>query len=159
MLRVYDWQGVLQNESEPVAGLEHGLSWRPSGNLIVSTQRFGFEGGGAGKEGRHDVVFFERNGLRHGEFALREVGKAQTDTPGRRWGYKVRELLWNSNSNILAIWIENDHFDLGRSIPVCYRASDSESRLQSSFGQLEITIGKFLFADCSFPSADMYPGI
>ena len=67
ILRVFDRNGALQTTSEPVAGLEHTLCWRPSGNLIASTQRFGFDGGGPGKTERHDVVFFERNGLRHGE--------------------------------------------------------------------------------------------
>ena len=113
ILRFYDRQGVLQNTSEPVAGLEHVLTWRPSGNLIASTQRFGFEGGGAGRDGRHDVVFFERNGLRHGEYGLREVGKYQTESASRRWGYRVRELLWSSDSNILAVWIEKEDHDLG----------------------------------------------
>jgi hypothetical protein len=72
VLRVYNRDGALQATAEAVPGLEHSLSWRPSGNLIVSTQRFGtFPGGGKGREGRHDVVFFEKNGLRHGEFGLR----------------------------------------------------------------------------------------
>ncbi|EJD08171.1 IkappaB kinase complex, IKAP component [Fomitiporia mediterranea MF3/22] len=101
VLRVYDRQGVLQNVAEPVAGLEHVLDWRPSGNLISGTQRFGFEGGGAGREGRHDIVFFERNGLRHGEFSLREQGS-----------YKVRELMWNAESDILAVWLERDEGDI-----------------------------------------------
>lgn len=35
--------------------------FRPSGSLIASTQR---------KPHRHEVIFFERNGLRHGEFVL-----------------------------------------------------------------------------------------
>ncbi|KAI5122330.1 hypothetical protein M0805_002497 [Coniferiporia weirii] len=110
-LRVYDRQGVLQNTAEPVAGLEHTLSWRPSGNLIAGTQRFGFEGGGAGKPGRHDLVFFEKNGLRHGQFALREEGGEREDENGRRWGYKVREVLWNADSNILAVWLEKNEGD------------------------------------------------
>lgn len=120
-LRVYDRQGTLQSTSEEVAGLEHTLVWRPSGNLIVSTQRFGFEGGGAGREGRHDVIFFERNGLRHGEFTL-DVDQLQVKGQGseqgqdRRWGYKVRELAWNSDSNVLAIWIEGDKGDVGKMV-------------------------------------------
>ena len=116
-LRVYDRQGLLQTTSEDVAGLEHPLVWRPSGNLIVGTQRFGFEGGGAGKEGRHDVIFFERNGLRHGEFTLRvdQIGvKDKGVNHERRWGYKIRELAWNSDSNVLAIWIEGDVGDIGK---------------------------------------------
>ncbi|KAF8885990.1 IKI3 family-domain-containing protein [Infundibulicybe gibba] len=51
------------------------------------------------KDGRHDIVFFERNGLRHGGFDL-------------RWGYKVRELSWSSDSNALSVWIEGDDEDI-----------------------------------------------
>ncbi|KAG6839915.1 hypothetical protein C0991_010395 [Blastosporella zonata] len=113
-LRVYDREGALQSTSEAVAGLEHTLVWRPSGNLIVGTQRFGFEGGGAGKEERHDVVFFERNGLRHGEFGIRAVDLAGSGSKGvvGKWGYRVRELTWSSDSNVLAIWIERDEGDV-----------------------------------------------
>ncbi|KAJ6534029.1 pol II transcription elongation factor [Mycena vulgaris] len=114
-LRVYDRQAALQSTSEAVAGLEHAMAWRPSGNLIVGTQRFGFEGGGAGKEGRHDVVFFERNGLRHGEFAVRVADLAIAPGPreeGRKWGYKVKELSWSSDSNVLGLWIEKDEGDI-----------------------------------------------
>lgn len=110
-LRVYDRQGVLQSTSEAVPGLEHTLSWRPSGNLITGTQRFGFEGGGAGKDTRHDVVFFEKNGLRHGEFGLRiSSGKSAGKL---NWGYNVKEVLWSPDSNILALWIHKEDADLG----------------------------------------------
>ncbi|KAF5375529.1 hypothetical protein D9615_009198 [Tricholomella constricta] len=113
-LRVYDREGALQSTSEAVAGLEHPLVWRPSGNLIVGTQRFGFDGGGGGREGRHDVVFFERNGLRHGEFGIRAAELASKgESDSRKWGYKVRELSWSSDSNVLAIWIERDEGDIG----------------------------------------------
>lgn len=116
-LRIYDRQCVLQTTSEEVAGLEHPLAWRPSGNLIVGTQRFGFEGGGAGREGRHDVVFFEKNGLRHGDFELNakqlSVKAAEPSSPeNRKWGYKVKELAWNADSTVLAIWIEGDLGDI-----------------------------------------------
>lgn len=111
MLRVYDRQASLQSTAEAIAGIEHVLSWRPSGNLIATTQRFGFEGGGAGKEGRHDVVFFEKNGLRHGEFGLGEgLFKRRDDGT---WGYKVRELSWSSDSTVLALWIQRDGEDVG----------------------------------------------
>ncbi|KAJ7252430.1 IKI3 family-domain-containing protein [Mycena haematopus] len=114
-LRIYDRQAVLQATSEAVPGLEHAMAWRPSGNLIVGTQRFGFEGGGAGKEGRHDVVFFERNGLRHGEFGVRVGDLSITPGPreeGRKWGYKIKELRWSSDSNVLGLWIEKDEGDI-----------------------------------------------
>ncbi|KAF8339341.1 pol II transcription elongation factor [Amanita rubescens] len=113
ILRVYNQHGALQSTSEAVGGLEHSLSWRPSGNLIAGTQRFGFEGGGAGKKERHDVVFFERNGLRHGEFGLRVKDLDLGGTSSKRpWGYRVHEVLWNSESNILSLWIETEKGDL-----------------------------------------------
>ncbi|CAK5281923.1 unnamed protein product [Mycena citricolor] len=113
-LRVYDRQAVLQSTSEPVPGLEHPVSWRPSGNLIASTQRFGFEGGGAGKEGRHDVVFFERNGLRHGEFGIRvaDLSLSAAASNAKKWGYKVKELSWGADSNVLGVWIQKDAGDV-----------------------------------------------
>ena len=37
------------------------LSFRPTGSLIASSQR---------KPNKHDVVFFEKNGLTHGGFTL-----------------------------------------------------------------------------------------
>ncbi|KAG6878289.1 hypothetical protein C0992_008296 [Termitomyces sp. T32_za158] len=110
-LRVYDRDGKLQSTSEAVPGLEHTLGWRPSGNLIAGTQRFGYEGGGAGTEGRHDVVFFERNGLRHGEFGIRAVDLAGKGKEVSKWGYRIRELSWSSDSSVLAIWIERDEGD------------------------------------------------
>jgi len=118
ILRVYDRQAVLQSTSEDVPGLEHTLTWRPSGNLIASTQRFGFEGGGSGRVERHDVVFFERNGLRHGEFGLRMVymgGKLKelNSADERKWGYRIKEIAWSSDSNVLSVWIEHDDGDIG----------------------------------------------
>jgi len=117
VLRVYNREAVLQSTSEAIGGLEHTLHWRPSGNLIASTQRFGFEGGGLGKEGRHDVVFFERNGLRHGEFSIKsehfEAFEKKAESKARKWGYRVRELIWSSDSNVLAVWVETEVGDVG----------------------------------------------
>ncbi len=62
--------------------MEHVLAWRPSGNLIASSQRLPH---------RHDVVFFERNGLRHGEFTLPDLD------------CHLEEMQWNADSSILAI--------------------------------------------------------
>jgi len=87
----------------------------------MSTQRFGFEGGGAGREGRHDVIFFERNGLRHGEFSLHvdQLSMQKKRPDGGRdeqWGYRVRELAWNSDSTVLAVWVEGNDGDVGKGI-------------------------------------------
>ncbi|XP_062985125.1 elongator complex protein 1 [Elgaria multicarinata webbii] len=86
-VRVWSRELTLQSTSEPVPGLEQALAWKPSGSLIASTQD---------KANKHDVVFFEKNGLLHGEFTL-PFQKGQT---------KVNELLWNSDSTILAVWLE-----------------------------------------------------
>ncbi|KAI7866463.1 IKI3 family-domain-containing protein [Spinellus fusiger] len=86
VIRIYNREGVLQNTSEPVDCLEHVLDWRPSGNLIVSSQRLPH---------RHDIVFLEKNGLRHGEFTLRETTQ-----------HRLLQVSWNADSSVLAVWIE-----------------------------------------------------
>jgi hypothetical protein len=72
---------------------------------------------GRGINSRHDVVFFERNGLRHGEFTLRESGKHfrnSRSNPSLRWGYRVRALAWNADSTVRGVWIEQGYEpDLG----------------------------------------------
>jgi elongator complex protein 1 len=89
MIRVYSRKGVLDSVTEPVDRLEGALSWRPSGNLIASIRRSG--------DNRAQVVFFERNGLRHGHFDLRE-GPQELDA------LKVPlKLAWNSISSVLAV--------------------------------------------------------
>ncbi len=88
VIRVYSRDGTLDSVSEPVDGLEAGLSWRPAGNLMASIQRL---------KDRIDVVFFERNGLRHGQFSLR-LGKEEMETLG-----KEIQLKWNVDSSVLAV--------------------------------------------------------
>lgn len=88
MVRVYSREGQLDSVSEPVDGLESPLSWRPVGNLIAGIQR---------KPSGVDVVFFERNGLRHGEFTLKTGEK----TPSTE--LKVNSMLWNGDSSVLAV--------------------------------------------------------
>jgi elongator complex protein 1 len=88
MVRVYSREGQLDSVSEPVDGLEGALSWRPSGNLIAGVRRL---------KDKIEVVFFERNGLRHGEFDLRL-------TPEDMAGLKESpKLKWNSDSSVLAV--------------------------------------------------------
>lgn len=88
VIRVYSREGALDSASEPVDGLIGALSWRPAGNLMASIQRL---------ENRIDVVFFERNGLRHGQFTLRiteaEMSDFDTDI----------SLKWNVDSSVLAV--------------------------------------------------------
>jgi elongator complex protein 1 len=88
MIRVYSREGQLDSVSEPVDGLEGALSWRPSGNLIASTRR---------SNDKIEVVFFERNGLRHGQFDLRFTSEELESLK------KLLTLKWNSDSNVLAV--------------------------------------------------------
>lgn len=122
VIRTFARLGALSATSDPsVRGLSHVLAFRPTGNLIASTQRFGGPQAqwAPGRDGRHDLVFFERNGLRHGEFSLREDGPAQREgvkpgdngsaiVPSREaWTRKheVKELAWNADGSVLAVWI------------------------------------------------------
>ncbi|KAF8476119.1 IKI3 family-domain-containing protein [Kalaharituber pfeilii] len=90
--RVYNREGILNSVSEPVDGLEGTISWRPSGNLIAGIQRYL-------DKPKIDVVFFERNGLRHGEFTV--FGSA--DAIG---GQKIYQLAWNADSTVLAMTLK-----------------------------------------------------
>uniref|UniRef100_A0AAQ5ZMD6 Elongator complex protein 1 n=1 Tax=Amphiprion ocellaris TaxID=80972 RepID=A0AAQ5ZMD6_AMPOC len=87
-IRVWNREGVLQATSEPINGLEQALCWKPSGSLIASTQHH---------PNKHSVVFMEKNGLLHGDFTL----------PFSKDQAKVKELLWNSDSTVLAVWLED----------------------------------------------------
>ena len=88
VIRVYSAEGVLDSVSEPVDGLESAISWRPYGNLIASIKR---------SADKLQVVFFERNGLRHGEFDLR-LSQEEMSSIG-----KHISLAWNCDSSILAV--------------------------------------------------------
>ncbi|XP_023219485.1 elongator complex protein 1-like [Centruroides sculpturatus] len=84
-LRIWNREGILQFTSEKIVGLESTLDWKPSGNLIASSQHF---------PQKHAVVFFEKNGLQHGEFELPYEPKT----------FYVNGISWNMDSSILAIW-------------------------------------------------------
>ena len=91
VVRVYTREGVLDSVSEPVDGLEGSLSWRPSGNLLAGVQRLA---------DRIDVVFFERNGLRHGQFSLRVPNDSRSAT-------EDISLDWNTDSTALAVVLKD----------------------------------------------------
>lgn len=88
IIRVFSRDGALDSVSEPVNGLEGALSWKPSGQILAGVRRL---------EDRVEVVFFERNGLRHGEFDLR-LSEAECETIGSNV-----DLKWNADSTVLAV--------------------------------------------------------
>jgi elongator complex protein 1 len=117
MIRVYSREGHLDSVSEPVDGLEGALSWRPSGNLIAGICR---------SHEKVEVVFFERNGLRHGQFDLRF---ATADLEAMTTCVKLK---WNSDSNVLSVlypdkvqlWtMSNYHYYLKQELVFPERAS------------------------------------
>lgn len=121
MIRVYSREGMLDSVTEPVDGLEGALSWRPAGNLLASIQRL---------DDQINVIFFERNGLRHGQFALR-IKPEDVDA----WVSSI-ELKWNIDSSTLAISFQdrvqlwtmgNYHYYLKQSIHLGKEGQASEA--------------------------------
>lgn len=103
VVRVYSRDGELESCSEPVDELGAQLSWKPQGALIASTQRTAED---------LNVVFLEKNGLRHGEFNVRTNDE-------------LIGLDWSCNSEMLAmqfphsvqIWtVKNYHWYLKQEI-------------------------------------------
>ncbi|CEH13826.1 IkappaB kinase complex, IKAP component [Ceraceosorus bombacis] len=128
VLRIYDKSGVLSTINEPIKGLSHIAAWKPNSLLIASSQRFGESLNlQPGRQGRHDVVFVENNGLRHGEFSLREDSHSMpvvgpfgslpsSSLPDRSTPHSIQDLTWNSDGSLLAIHLvrmsptaENQH--------------------------------------------------
>uniref|UniRef100_A0A915II08 Elongator complex protein 1 n=1 Tax=Romanomermis culicivorax TaxID=13658 RepID=A0A915II08_ROMCU len=89
-IRILTREGIHSTTCEPVNGLGQCLGWKPKGNLIVSAQYSDQTG--------HRIIFFERNGLRHGEFQLPKLLPLNT---------KVNEVKWNLDSSILAVHSED----------------------------------------------------
>lgn len=87
-LRVWNRECEHQSTSENVDGVEQALAWRPSGNLIASTMR---------RPNKHEVIFFEKNGLRHGEFTL----------PFGVNDVQVTEMCWNLDSSVLMVRLKD----------------------------------------------------
>lgn len=92
VIRVFTRDGALDSASEPVTGMEHNLSWKPQGSLIASVRRSTH----LGDEANLEVIFFERNGLRHGEFEARLP-----------LNENIKNLCWNSSSEILTVVLED----------------------------------------------------
>ncbi|XP_059486285.1 putative elongator complex protein 1 [Neocloeon triangulifer] len=84
-IRMFNREGILQFTSEPTVGLEQSLDWKLSGGVIASTITL---------PNKQVVAFFEKNGLRHGDFTL----------PFQPNQVIIKELSWNLDSTILAIW-------------------------------------------------------
>ncbi|KAH8921164.1 IkappaB kinase complex, IKAP component [Atractiella rhizophila] len=118
-IRVYSRAAALMSTAEDVSGMGSAFDWQPSGSLLASVQY------SADQTDEDKVIFFERNGLRRYDFALRNFvgGERQKtveerilnnasdkddDSPRRRRSFAVRELRWNADSTVLAVWMVED---------------------------------------------------
>ncbi|CAF0966914.1 unnamed protein product [Adineta ricciae] len=93
-IKIFNKQGQLQSTSEaPLNGcIESAIAWKISGDLIGAAMRFN-------NGQKLTVSFMEKNGLKHGELVLDNIGY-------------VKHLAWNKDSTILAIVLcqQNDSF-------------------------------------------------
>ncbi|XP_076625115.1 elongator complex protein 1 [Colletes latitarsis] len=85
--KVFNREGILQYTSELANGLQESLSWKPSGSLIATTQQ---------SLNKHVVALFEKNGLKHKEFAL----------PFKQGEIRVKNLFWSLDSEVLSVWCQ-----------------------------------------------------
>lgn len=84
VVRIFDRHGTLEAMSEAANGLDAHMSWRSQGNLLAATRTVVDDS----SEISH-VIFFERNGLRHGEFETTNVG--------------ITDLSWSCDGAVLAV--------------------------------------------------------
>lgn len=85
--RVWERSGKFFSKSESgVLTQSVLLAWKPSGDILASTQSLP----------EHDeVIFFEKNGLRHYEFKVRGPANA-----------RVHDLQWNASSDVLSVLVK-----------------------------------------------------
>ncbi len=86
--QVFTREGVLHSTVENNMNiLDTPIVWKHSKSLITSSiQRFN----------KHEIIFFERNGLAHGGFVL----------PFQMNQMKVKSIAWNMDASVLCVWSE-----------------------------------------------------
>lgn len=117
VLRVWDRQGQLQSVSElhphapssvinsdnntsyanrSIVGMHPVIRWRPSGNLIAGVQR-GIPAGSSTMQ--QQIIFFEKNGLRHGEFDIESATTTVTTIPSSAVGTTATTTTTTNGTN------------------------------------------------------------
>lgn len=91
-LRVFTRDGQLDGASEPVDGMEHCMSWQPQGSLIATIKR----PSRLEDDESLNVIFFERNGLKRGEFDARLPLDEE-----------ISMVCWNCNSEVFTIVLQD----------------------------------------------------
>ena len=113
-VRVFNREGQLQSTSELVSNLAPCLSWKTF-RLITSSM--------SKPNGSNVIGFFEKNGLRHGEFDLPVESR-------------VKMLVWNSDASILAAHIVEEKS--GNDVVQLWVASNYNWQLKKTWTQKEV---------------------
>lgn len=86
--QVFNREGILHSNIEnQINILESQIAWKHSKSLIASSIH---------RLNKHEIIFFERNGLSHGGFTL----------PFAYGHMKVNGIYWNIDASILCVWSE-----------------------------------------------------
>lgn len=83
--QIFTREGVLHSTSEYTVSMEPVISWKNSKALLATATH---------RANKHEIVFFEPNGLAHGGFTL----------PFAMKEFKINGLFWNNDSSVLCIW-------------------------------------------------------
>nr|XP_027195377.1 elongator complex protein 1-like isoform X2 [Dermatophagoides pteronyssinus] len=86
LLKIFNRDGILQHTSESIPGLQKVIAWKPSGSLIASAQL---------TANSYDIIFFEKNGLKHGQFKLPSCFKVNE--------FQIETIAWSYDSSILLV--------------------------------------------------------
>lgn len=93
--QIFTRESVLHSTIEnDVNILDAPIAWKFSKSLIASSIY---------RLNKHEIIFFERNGLAHGGFKL----------PFDIYEMKVNGIYWNLDSSILCVWSERVNKDVG----------------------------------------------
>lgn len=85
VVRIWNRDVELQYTSELKDGLENMLCWKPSGEIIATSQQH---------FNRHEISFIEPNGCKFGSFTL----------PVPYCEFILHQIIWSSDSSILCVW-------------------------------------------------------
>ena len=80
-ITVWERTGSLHSVGEQMKDISSIVSWRPCGDLIASSQIL---------PNKQEIIFYERNGLRHGEFTIKDKST-------------ILDIKWNVDSHIIAV--------------------------------------------------------
>jgi len=113
--------GVVKSVSEkPVKVLETLAAYQPNGSLIAGVERSSVQVEGDKTVERVQVVFWEKNGLRHGEFNLPSFTKLH-QAHAEESDLSVQQIDWSKDSDIFGLKVLDGN--MTESIVLCIRSN------------------------------------